>query len=48
MGKQTTVFEFSNFGHCQKTKLYNKIEDDFLMDSLILYIEREIAMKFIK
>jgi len=26
-----------------KTRLRNKIEDEFLMDSLIVYIEREVA-----
>jgi hypothetical protein len=29
-----------------KTRLRSKMEDDFLTDSLILYIEREIAAKF--
>jgi hypothetical protein len=29
-----------------KTRLHNKIEDEFLMDSLMLYIEREIAVTF--
>jgi hypothetical protein len=29
-----------------KTRLRNKIEDEFLMDSLMLYIEREIAATF--
>ena len=29
-----------------KTRLRNKIEDDFLSNSSILYIEREIALKF--
>jgi hypothetical protein len=29
-----------------KTRLHNKIEDEFLMDSLMLYIEREIAATF--
>ena len=28
-----------------KTRLRNKIEDDFLSDSLIVYIEKEIAEK---
>ena len=30
-----------------KTRNGNKIKDDFLIDYLILYIEREIATKFI-
>lgn len=30
-----------------KTRHGNKIKDDFLIDYLILYIEREIATKFI-
>ena len=29
-----------------KTKLRNKMEDEFLIDNLIVYIEREIAKKF--
>jgi hypothetical protein len=29
-----------------KTKLRNKIEDEFLTDSLMLYIEREIVVTF--
>ena len=29
-----------------KNRLRNKIEDDFLMDSMILYIEKEIVAKF--
>ena len=29
-----------------KTSLRNKMEDDFLTDSLIMYIEKEIAEKF--
>ena len=29
-----------------KNRLCNKIEDDFLMDSMILYIEKEIVAKF--
>jgi hypothetical protein len=29
-----------------KTRLRNKIEDEFLTDSLMLYIEREIAVTF--
>ena len=29
-----------------KTRLRNKMEDDFLRDCMIIYIEREIAMKF--
>ena len=29
-----------------KTRLRNKMEDDFLRDYMIFYIEREIAMKF--
>ncbi|XP_030963919.1 uncharacterized protein LOC115985089 [Quercus lobata] len=29
-----------------KNRLRNKMEDDFLMDSMILYIEKEIAAKF--
>ena len=35
--------------HCfcfTKNCLRNKMEDDFLMDSMILYIEKEIAAKF--
>jgi len=29
-----------------KTRLRNKMEDDFLTDYMIVYIEREIAEKF--
>ena len=29
-----------------KNRLRNKMEDDFLMDSMNLYIEKEIAAKF--
>ena len=29
-----------------KTRLHNKIEDEFLTDSLMLYIEKEIAATF--
>ena len=29
-----------------KNRLCNKMEDDFLMDSMILYIEKKIAAKF--
>ena len=29
-----------------KNRLHNKMEDDFLMDSMILYIKKEIAAKF--
>jgi hypothetical protein len=29
-----------------KTRLCNKMEDDFLANSLVLYIEREIAESF--
>ena len=29
-----------------KTRLRNKMEDNFLRDCMIVYIEREIAMKF--
>ena len=29
-----------------KNRLRNKMEDDFLMDSMILYIKKEIAAKF--
>ena len=29
-----------------KTRLRNKMEDDFLRDCMIFYIEKEIAMKF--
>jgi hypothetical protein len=29
-----------------KIRLRNKMKDDFLMDSLILYIEREITVTF--
>ena len=29
-----------------KTNLCNKIENDFLMDSLMLYIEKDIALTF--
>jgi hypothetical protein len=29
-----------------KTSLRNKMEDDFLTDSLIIYIEKEITEKF--
>ena len=29
-----------------KTRLRNKIEDEFLRDCMLIYIEREIAIKF--
>ena len=29
-----------------KTRLRNKLEDDFLSDSLLVYIEKEIAKEF--
>ena len=29
-----------------KTRLHNKMEDDFLTDSILLYIEREITQSF--
>ena len=29
-----------------KTRLQNKMKDDFLRDCMIVYIEREIAIKF--
>ena len=29
-----------------KTRIHNKIEDEFLIDSLMLYIEKEIATTF--
>jgi hypothetical protein len=29
-----------------KTRLRNKMEDDFLTDSMLLYIEREITQSF--
>ena len=29
-----------------KSRFRNKMEDEFLMDSLIVYIEKEIATKF--
>ena len=29
-----------------KNRLRNMMEDDFLMDSMILYIEKEIVAKF--
>ncbi len=29
-----------------KIRLYNKIQNEFLTDSLMLYIEREIDVKF--
>lgn len=29
-----------------KTRLHNKIEDDFLIDYMVVYIEREIAENF--
>ena len=31
-----------------KNRLRNKIEDDFLMDSMILYIEKEIAANLVQ
>ena len=39
------VFGSHCFGFI-KNCLRNKMEDDFLMDSMILYIEKEIAAKF--
>jgi hypothetical protein len=29
-----------------KTRLHNKIEDEFLTDNLVVYIEREISKSF--
>ena len=29
-----------------KNRLRNKMKDDFLMDSMVLYIEKEIVAKF--
>ena len=29
-----------------KTRLYNRVEDDFLANYLIVYIEKEIAERF--
>ena len=44
--KPTTIFEFSSHEYWQgKTRLCNKMEDDFLIDFLILYIERDIVVK---
>ena len=34
--------------HIIKTKIRNKLNDDFLTNSLILYIERKITTKFSK
>ena len=31
-----------------KNRLRNKMEDDFLMDSMILYIEKEIAANLVQ
>lgn len=44
MGNPTRKFGFSSM-NIVKTKLCNKIEDDFLVDFLILYIKREITIK---
>ncbi|XP_071697594.1 uncharacterized protein [Rutidosis leptorrhynchoides] len=41
----TTERAFSGMKLC-KTRLRNKISDDFLADNLLVYIEREIAEKF--
>lgn len=32
--------------HIVKTILHNKIEDDFLINSLIIYTKREVVEKF--
>ena len=47
-GKSTTIFDFFNHEYV-KTRFQNKIENDFffLTNSLILYIEKEIAALFI-
>ena len=42
--KATTEQSFSAL-NIVKTKLHSKMEDDFLSDSLIVYIEKEIAEK---
>lgn len=34
---------FQPYINIVKTKLHNKIKDEFFMDSLIVYIEREVA-----
>ncbi|XP_071699107.1 uncharacterized protein [Rutidosis leptorrhynchoides] len=41
----TTERAFSGMKIC-KTRLRNKMSDEFLVDSLVVYIEREIAEKF--
>ncbi|KAK2638154.1 hypothetical protein Ddye_025949 [Dipteronia dyeriana] len=40
-----TIEKLFSAMHSVKTRLRNKIEDDFLTNSLIIYIEREIAEK---
>ena len=40
--KLTTIFAFFNHEYC------NKVEEDFLIDRLILYIERKIVVVFRK
>jgi hypothetical protein len=34
---------FQPYINIVKTRLHNKIKDEFLTDSLIVYIEREVA-----
>ena len=41
----TTERAFSTM-NIVKTRLRNKMEDDFLTDSMLLYIEREITQSF--
>ena len=41
----TTKRAFSAM-NIMRNRLYNMMEDDFLRDSMILYIEKEIATKF--
>ena len=42
----TTERAFSAMKHV-KTRLHNRMEDEFLADNLVVYIEKEIAKNFI-
>lgn len=45
VSKTTTERAFSAM-NIVKTKLQNKMEDDFLVDYLVVYIEKEVAKRF--
>ena len=54
MSKSTKILNFfkrKNLNNSEvmniiKNRLRNKMKDDFLMDSMVLYIEKEIVAKF--